>query len=420
MTAQKRLLMLGGTYAQIPAIKCAKELGNYVITCDYLPKNPGHEFADEYHNVSTTDMEAVLTLAKELKIDGIIAYASDPAAPTAAYVADKMHLPTNPYESVMILCRKDKFRAFLTENGFNVPDSCGFYDLDKAKEYFNQIKKPVMVKPADSSGSKGVQKISDINELEDAFTYAMQFSREKMVIIETYIQREGPQIMGDGFVVDGELVFTAFTDHYYDTACDPFAPVGGSLPSHQSTEIRKKAETDIQNILTLLEWKSGALNIEYIIDKNGDIYLLEIGPRNGGNFIPDLIKLAADVDLIKYTIYAALGLDCSSLKMKEPHGYYAYYVLHSAKAGVLKDIKLSEKIRKCIRFHQPYIDLDEEVSVFNGSHCSIGILLLEFASKEEMNEKMNNMEKYISITVNNKASPSACDQAGGYCFEVMR
>jgi biotin carboxylase len=420
MTGQKRVLILGGSFTQIPAIKCVKDLGFYVVTCDYLPGNPGHKFADEYHNVSTTDMEAVQALAKELRIDGIIAYASDSAAPTAAYAADKLHLPTNPYESVMILCRKDLFRAFLAENGFNVPKSRGFYDLDKAKEFFNQMEKPVMVKPADACGSKGVQMISDINELEEAFSYALRFSREKMVVIEGYIQHEGPQIMGDGFVVDGKLVFTAFCDHYHDDACNPFAPIGGSYPSQQSMEIRIKAEAVVQHILTLLKWKSGALNIEYLVDKKGEIYLLEIGPRNGGNFIPDMIKIAADIDLITYTIYAALGLDCSSLEMKEPHGYYAYYVLHSARTGILKEIIFSDEIQRCIRFYQPYLNLDDEVPVFSGAHCTIGVIILEFASREDMIEKMNNMDNYIFITVNNNIVPSISDYSGGCSSGVMR
>ena len=96
----KKILMLGGSMQQIPIIKRAKEMGLYVITCDYCPDNPGHKFADEYYNVSTTDLDAVLELAKRLNIDGIVAYASDPAAPTAAYVSEKLGLPGNPYQSV--------------------------------------------------------------------------------------------------------------------------------------------------------------------------------------------------------------------------------------------------------------------------------------------------------------------------------
>ena len=94
----KRILFLGGAPTQVPPIEYALKQGYYVITCDYLPDNPGHKLAHEYHNVSTTDKEDVLRLANSLGIDGIVAYASDPAAPTAAYVAEQLELPGNPGE----------------------------------------------------------------------------------------------------------------------------------------------------------------------------------------------------------------------------------------------------------------------------------------------------------------------------------
>src|SRR5579864_6316326 len=108
----KRLLILGGTDYQVMAIRYAKRQGYYVITCDYVPDNPGHRLADEYHNVSTTDQPGVLALVERLRIDGILAYASDPAAPTAAYVAERLGLPGNPYDSVLVLTHKHLFRQF--------------------------------------------------------------------------------------------------------------------------------------------------------------------------------------------------------------------------------------------------------------------------------------------------------------------
>ena len=93
--------------------KKSKELGHYVITCDYLPRNPGHKFSDKYYNTSTRDKEKILEIAKENNADGIIAYASDPAAPTAAFVSEKLNLPGNSYNSVNTLARKDLFRNFL-------------------------------------------------------------------------------------------------------------------------------------------------------------------------------------------------------------------------------------------------------------------------------------------------------------------
>jgi threonine dehydrogenase-like Zn-dependent dehydrogenase len=114
----KKILLLGGSAQQIPAIEGAKKQGCYTVLCDYLPDNPGQYHADKFYCVSTTDKETILEIAVREKVDGILAYASDPAAPTAAYVAEKMGLPTSPYSSVEILTQKDKFRQFLKENGF--------------------------------------------------------------------------------------------------------------------------------------------------------------------------------------------------------------------------------------------------------------------------------------------------------------
>lgn len=108
----KKILLLGGSAQQVIAIETAKKLGYYTILCDFLTDNPGQYSADKFYLISTTDKNAVLKVAMDEKVDGVLAYASDPAAPTAAYVAEKMGLPGNPYESVEILCNKDKFRDF--------------------------------------------------------------------------------------------------------------------------------------------------------------------------------------------------------------------------------------------------------------------------------------------------------------------
>ena len=121
-----KILLLGGSAQQVVAIETAKKLGLYTVLCDYLPDNPGQTYADKFYLVSTTDKEAILKVAQKEQINYVIAYASDPAAPTAAYVAEKMGLPTNPYRSVEILCNKDLFREFLLTHGFNTPKAEGF------------------------------------------------------------------------------------------------------------------------------------------------------------------------------------------------------------------------------------------------------------------------------------------------------
>ena len=152
----KKLLLLGGSRYLIPVIEKAHELGIYVIKCDYLPDNVAHRYSDEYRNISIIDKDAVLQMARDLKIDGVMSFACDPGVVTAAYVAEKMGLPSSgPYESVEILQNKGKFRKFLTENNFTVPVAKQYTDIETALNDTEMFNWPVIVKPTDSSGSRG-------------------------------------------------------------------------------------------------------------------------------------------------------------------------------------------------------------------------------------------------------------------------
>lgn len=396
---QKRILFLGGSLFQIPPIKYAKEQGHYVISCDYLPSNPGHKYADEYHNISTTDKEAVLKLAIRLKIDGIVAYASDPAAPTQAYVANKLGLPSNPYESVETLARKDLFRDFLKKHNFLVPKSKSFYNIKDAKEWIEELTFPIIVKPVDSSGSKGVTKVEKKEGVEKAFDYSLTFSREKKIVLEEFFVRDGYQVAGDGFVVNGKLVFRCWANEHFDKLCNPLVPIGESFPSIMNDYTLKQAHSETQRLLDLLSIKTGALNFDFHYNKNGDFSFLELGPRNGGNLIPEVIKYATGVDLIKYTVDAALGLDCSDLKMEDTKDFYSCYMLHALKDGIVQDIWYSDEIKNNIVEENIFIKKGDKVHKFDGSNHTLGTMIMKFDSQEEMLEKMDNMEKYLKVLV---------------------
>ena len=186
MNRQKKILLLGGSAQQIVAIETAKRLGYETFLCDYLPDNPGQHHADHFFLVSTTDKEAVLEVARREHVDGVLAYASDPAAPTAAYVAEKLGLPGSPYESVNLLSSKDTFRAFLSEHGFSTPKARGYDSIADAQHDLENgvFRFPVMSKPVDSSGSKGVVRIDGTDGLREQLEYSMSFSRGKRIIVE--------------------------------------------------------------------------------------------------------------------------------------------------------------------------------------------------------------------------------------------
>lgn len=397
----KKILLLGGAFSQLPSIKCAKELGYYTITCDYLPNNPGHKLADEYHNISTTDKEAVLELANRLNIDGIVCYASDPAAPTAAYVAEKLSLPGQPFKSVEILSFKSLFREFLQKNGFNVPKAKTYTNKQELEQEWDSFIRPVMVKPVDSSGSKGVSKIYHYEEIDNAFSYALSYSRVKQVIVEEFIDINGPQHDGDVFSVNGKVKFASFSDQYFDlTSNNPFSPVGESWPCSMNNEQYELLMHDIQKIINILELKTGVYNVEVRFSKDNKPYILEMGARNGGNMVPQVIEYATGVNLVEYTLKAGMGEDCSMLTQKPVNGFWSYHIIHSLQTGILKNITFEETFKKknLVELHLMK-NIGDEIKSFQGSGEIFGIMILKFSSFDEMKTKMNNIENYVNIII---------------------
>jgi len=395
---KKKLLMLGGADIQVSAIKKAKEMGIHVITCDYLPDNPGHLYSDEYYNVSTTEKEAVLELAQKLNIDGVLAYASDPAAPTAAYVAEILGLPTNPYTVVETLSRKDLFREFMEENGFKVPKSKSCKSFEEAKLIFNLINKKSIIKPVDSSGSKGIYVIDSVNDLATYFDKSKSFSKVGLIILEEYIEKKGYQIGGDGFFVEGKLVFRCFGDIHFSEV-NSVLPCSVSVPTLHDNDITIEVHNYIQKLMSLIGFKMGAVNFDVLVSENNDIYILEIGPRNGGNMIPELTEYCTGVNMIEYSIKTALGEDCSDLKMTYENKYFSHYVLHSQKSGIVRDIQKTEILENHLLYEHFNFSIGDRVEKFTSSANRLGMFLLKYKNKEEMLNIIYSMDKHLKIII---------------------
>jgi len=397
----KTLLLLGGSAQQIIAIKTAKRMGLYTVLCDYLPDNLGQYHADKFYQVSTTDKEAILKVAAAENIDGILAYASDPAAPTAAYVAEKLKLPGSPYESVEILCNKDRFRQFLKENGFRTPEASGYSTIDEAFDDLSSSKFsfPVIVKPVDSSGSKGVSRIDGVGEAKAKLEYAMSFSRSQRIIVEEYVEKFGYQIAGDGLSIDGKLVFRYFANDHFDPKCvNPFVPISASFPYNMPHEVQDKVHNEIQRLLSLLKMGTTTYNFDLRIDKDYNVYLMEVAPRDGGNYIPDIIKYATGVDLVECSIKAAIGDPIDVSTFGKPKGYWAYYAVHSYADGILDHVYIKPEVEKNNIVENHLIkNFGDEIKAFTGANTTLGILLMKFDSLEQMLHMMDHSEEWIEI-----------------------
>lgn len=397
----KKLMLLGGMRYLVPVIEAAHKLGVYVITCDYLPNNIAHKYSDEYCNVSILEKDKVLEKAKELKIDGILSFACDPGVVTAAYVAEKMGLPSSgPYESIEILQNKGKFRKFLTENNFNVPVAKQYTDIETALNDIEMFNWPVIVKPTDSAGSKGVTKVVKKSELRDAINYALKFSHSNEFIIEDFLEKIGDSSDCDSFSVDGELKFVSFSAQKFDENCEnPYTPAAFTWPASISKEHQEELTNEIQRLLKLLDMKNSIYNIETRECTNGKAYIMECSPRGGGNRLAEMIRYMTGVDMITNIVKSALGMELDVIEQKELKDHWAEIILHSEKEGTFEKLWISEEISSNIVENDLWIETGTHVGGFSGANEAIGTMVLKFDSQIQMNNVLNNQNNYIKVIV---------------------
>ena len=392
-------MLLGGLRYLLPLIDAAHEQGYYVVTADYLPNNIAHKYSDEYVNVSIVDKDAVLQVAREKQIDGIISFAVDPGVVSAAYVQEQMHLPAmGPYSSVVILQNKDLFRAFLTEHGFNVPAAKGYSDKKQALSDTGWFNYPMIVKPTDSAGSKGVTRIDSIDEYEAALDEAFDKSISGHIIVEEFIEKAGCSSDTDSFLLNGELKFVSFNAQRFDEkAINPYTPAAYSWPSTFTPEQEAYLTAELQRLFSLLMMNTSVFNIETRVGTNGKPYIMECTPRGGGNRLSEMLRYATGVDMLTAQVRAAVGDSVEGIKQKPYNGHWAEVILHADKEGVFESMEVDEHYRKNVVDTDLWVKKGDHVSGFNGANDAIGTLKMRFDDENEMLEFINCVTKFVHI-----------------------
>lgn len=400
--AQKKLMLLGGLRYLLPVIKAAHEQGYYVITADYLPDNIAHKYSDEYCNVSIIDKEAVLKEAQRLQIDGIMSFACDPGVVAASYVQNKMGLPSfGPFESVEILQNKDKFRAFLQKNGFNVPQAKGFDSVESAMSESYWYPWPVIVKPTDAAGSKGVTRVDRVENLRPALEYAMKHSLSGHIIVEEFIEKDGCSSDTDSMSIDGKLVFRSFCAQRFDVdATNPYTPAAYSWPSTFTKEQEDYLTSEIQRLITLLGLKTVVYNIETRIGTNGKPYIMELTPRGGGNRLCEMLRYATGVDMITAITRAIVGDPIKeNIKQKPYNGHWAEIILHADKSGLFDHLEINKDLPAEIIEEDLWVKAGDKVESFEGANNAIGTLVLKFQTSAELEHAITHQHEWLKVVV---------------------
>ncbi|MGO5207431.1 GNAT family N-acetyltransferase [Bacillota bacterium LCP21S3_F9] len=405
-----KILILGGGFQQLPAIRKAHELGLTVLLADYLPDAPGRREADQSFLVSTRDKEKILELARKEGVDGILAFASDPAEETAAYVAEKMGLPGGMYAAAGILGNKRKFREFLAMHRIPAPRHFPMNYPESDLPY------PVVVKPLDSSGSKGVTILRsyDAGRLLRAYQTAVSCSLSGQAMAEEYISYGYRHLIGGDVIVrGGNVVLYGLMDCIREEGKN-LVPCGKIYPCDAREEVKVRITRILQTVIHKLSITDAEMNVEFIAGKDGEVYPIEIALRCGGNGIPQLLSDATGIDWIREevqrTLRRANSPNANSLKASwfaerlvpaDLQGIYASYNLHAKQPGMYAGYELHPELSEHLYREDIFRRKGETVGTYENASGIIGILYFRFASRAEAETYLYDMSGYLQVHVMN-------------------
>lgn len=300
----KKILIIGASSLQVPGILKAKEMGFETAVVDFNPTAVGIKYADKYYNVSTTDKEGVYEAAKDFGADGIVTLATDMPMRSLAYACEKLNLVGVKYDTAVKATDKgEMIKAF---EKYDVAHP--WYHILKRGESIESIVReihyPLIVKPTDNSGSRGVVLVHDEQELYEAVSYSIKESREGNIILEEYMV--GPEVSVEVIVLDGKPHILQITDKL-TTGAPHFVEMGHSQPSRLSKKIQEEIIVLATKACNAVGLVNGPAHAEIIITDAGP-KMVEIGVRMGGdNITTHLVPLSTGIDMTKATIQIACG-----------------------------------------------------------------------------------------------------------------
>lgn len=302
MSVRKKILILGAGIIQVPIIMKAKDCGYYTIVADYNPKAPGFKYADKVSTVSTIDKEAVLSLAKEEQIDGILT-TSDYPVNVVAYVGNKLGLPAMSQDVAEICTNKYLQRKLFFNNRIKTP----FFKLCDENQNLDEFQEfPYIVKPSDSSASRGVKRVSNPEELRNAFKEALSFSKTKQVLIESFIT--GREFSVETLTQDGFTYIVNITEKITKGEDSGYFVEDVHLePARLTNEERNLITDEVLGAISVIGFNNCPSHTEVKLNEKG-AYIIEIACRLGGDYITsDLVPLSTGVDMLDNLIRIAMG-----------------------------------------------------------------------------------------------------------------
>ncbi len=387
------MLIAGGGHADIPLILAAKRNGFHVTTSGNRPQDLGHPHADAYVEADFSSPEAMLDVARRIGADAVCPCCNDFSALSCAYVAQEMGLPGHdPMDVALVIHHKDIFREFATANGFCVPRAMGAVDMEEGMRAVEAMGLPLIIKPVDLTGGKGVTTVREPGQTRPALEKAFAAGRAGRVVVEDFV--EGSRHGMSAFIRDGRMVFyLADQEHYY---LNPYLVSAASTPAQVPASVLDHIRLESERMAALLHLKTGIFHIQYILRGDEPVFL-EICRRAPGDLYVTLVRHATGVDFAHWIVRAAAGLDCDGLEHVEPRINLTRHCVMAPRPGVLRDIVVHESVVGRIIDQMWWWRPGDEVR--DVMTKKFGIVFVRFDSPHQMMELTPRLHELISVNM---------------------
>ncbi len=351
--------------------------------------NPGQYLVDLYIHVSTTDVEAIVTIAKKHQINAILGYASDPATYTAAVVSNILNLPGNSQHSIELLTHKGSFRNLQQNIGIPVPPFLLFSSKDILSGWKPDLPFPYIIKPVDSSDTKGVFYIKDNRDFKEKALESLRYTRCDTLIAEAFVHSEICNLHGDGFVLNGTLIFMALGKLMYYSNSTNLKPSATWYPGDVDSQWHLEAERQINIIIKAAGFENGPINIEARADASGKLYIMEVGPRSGGGMTPQTITHAYGFDMLKATFD---WLEGNEINLYTHHPRHTMLVtVHVNKTGQIVEISEHQDLVPFLIEAHLYVKTGDFVKSYDQPGSSLGAYIYQFENDFLLKYKANEL-----------------------------
>lgn len=393
-------MVLGAGVGQVPLITLAKDAGWYVIAVSPKGDYPGFALADECLYADISDKDAILQMAKETQLAAIATDQTDISVPTVLYVAEQLGLPHIECTDVDNFRYKSRMRTICREAGLPTIASCVTNSLVEATSFFLSLPHPVaIIKPVDSQGSRGVAKVDSVTALETAFAHAMDYSKRKEIIIEQFI--DGQEIEVDAVVRDGEIKAVLIGDVFNFRSANTFSAYERIYPTNLSDDTQNYIRSINSRTLAALGIRTGWTHGEYIVSRDGEVYLIEVGIRGGGNYIgSDIVKNMLGYGTYEMAFMSAIG-DMSFYDKVALQPQFCAYKCFCLPVGEIKELQIDQDFfaQNNILNHnlsKLHIGMQTDNHMDKNSRFSV---VIKAPKREQLRQLIDAVPNHISVKV---------------------